>query len=320
MRTILFIILIINSSLLFAQKSQNEILHDLILKYKNHQVTQKEIHNELGVPRDTLKKIFNFVVPTYPKLGLSFVPKYIGYYNYFIIDITKFKTEFKSEFLHFTPKLSFKEFITINQLLPFKVIIEKQNLKRYKFSNRIFLLYNNFEIISEPLSDEIIRDFEKQNLIDLTASKINNRLLSKIQCNYIYCTFSWDFPPKSVKPVEAPPEELIPTNPTKEIASIETDEADYIGGRIEFEKFLEKNLIFPEKAKNSKIEGKVYVRFVINADGTSKDYSILKYVGFDCDEEAIRLIKLVPKWIPRRQNGKYVESEFTYSIAFKLPL
>jgi TonB family protein len=93
-------------------------------------------------------------------------------------------------------------------------------------------------------------------------------------------------------------------------------QAEFPGGPRAFGQYLNSNLVYPSAAKNEKIGGKVYIQFVINTDGTIQDVQILKSVGFGCDEEAIRLIKSVPRWIPGKQSGRAVRSRFTQPITF----
>ena len=82
--------------------------------------------------------------------------------------------------------------------------------------------------------------------------------------------------------------------------------------------FVSKNIIYPLKAKENNIEGRVVVRFIIEKDGNLSNIEILRKLGFGCDEEVIRLIKSMPKWFPGKQNGKPVRVHFTMPISFKL--
>ncbi len=82
--------------------------------------------------------------------------------------------------------------------------------------------------------------------------------------------------------------------------------------------FLSKNVIYPVLAQQNKIEGRVIVRFVINEDGSISDGKIVKGIGYGCDEEALRVIKAMPKWRPGKQNGQRVKVYFTQPITFTL--
>gem|GEM_PF-930988 len=82
--------------------------------------------------------------------------------------------------------------------------------------------------------------------------------------------------------------------------------------------YLSKNLVYPEKAKEAKIEGKVIVGFNINADGTVSDISVVKGIGGGCDEEAKRLIAEMPGWVPMQLDGKYFQTYYTLPVVFWL--
>ena len=82
--------------------------------------------------------------------------------------------------------------------------------------------------------------------------------------------------------------------------------------------YLFKNIHYPQKAIDKNIEGKVYVKFVVNEDGSISDVVIIKGIGGGCDEEAKRVVMSMPNWSPGMQNGKKVKVMFTLPIWFKL--
>jgi TonB family protein len=92
----------------------------------------------------------------------------------------------------------------------------------------------------------------------------------------------------------------------------------YPGGDDARTAFMVQNIKYPEQAKKNGIQGRVFVTFVIEADGSITDVKVLR--GFDksCDEEAVRVIKLMPKWNPGMQSGKTVRTQFNIPINFKL--
>ena len=90
------------------------------------------------------------------------------------------------------------------------------------------------------------------------------------------------------------------------------------GGEQKLMEFLKDNLIYPSKAKDAGIEGKVFVEFYIEKDGTVCDAKVLRGIGYGCDEEALRVIGLMPKWYPGKQRGKAVRVRYTLPINFKL--
>lgn len=88
------------------------------------------------------------------------------------------------------------------------------------------------------------------------------------------------------------------------------------------EKFIQDNLIYPEDAKAQKIEGKVYIQFIIAKDGSLYDIKVVKDIGYGCGEAALAVIEKMntqpDRWIPGRQRGKSVEVLFTLPVKFKL--
>ena len=85
-------------------------------------------------------------------------------------------------------------------------------------------------------------------------------------------------------------------------------------------KFFAKNLTYPEAAVKANMQGVVYVGFTLTETGRIAGPKILKGIGYGCDEEAIRLTKLMPPWKPGRQNGKPVAIRYQLPIRFVLPV
>jgi periplasmic protein TonB len=83
-------------------------------------------------------------------------------------------------------------------------------------------------------------------------------------------------------------------------------------------KFLTENIKYPQMAKESGISGTVYVTFVINEKGKVADVKVLRGIGGGCDEEAIRVVNLMPPWNAGKQSGKAVRVQFNMPIKFTL--
>jgi len=82
--------------------------------------------------------------------------------------------------------------------------------------------------------------------------------------------------------------------------------------------YLGANLVYPEHAREKNIEGRVVVKFVVNEDGHISNAEVTKGIGGGCDEEAIRVVSSMPRWIPGEQDGKKVKVYFSLPINFKL--
>jgi protein TonB len=91
-----------------------------------------------------------------------------------------------------------------------------------------------------------------------------------------------------------------------------------VGGYAAFYQFLNSNLRYPKDALRDKVEGKVFVQFVIEKNGTLTNFKVMKGIGSGCDEEAIRVLQTVPNWVPGRQRGNNVRVYRTIPIIFKM--
>ena len=90
------------------------------------------------------------------------------------------------------------------------------------------------------------------------------------------------------------------------------------GGDAAMIEFLQKNMVYPENAKKKGITGKVFVGFVVEANGSITDVKVLRGFDKECDAEAVRLVKLMPKWKPGSDKGKPVRVSFVMPFNFKL--
>ena len=90
------------------------------------------------------------------------------------------------------------------------------------------------------------------------------------------------------------------------------------GGERKLFEFLGNNLVYPKEAKDAGIEGRVFVEFYIEKDGTVCDAKVLRGIGYGCDEEALRVIGLMPKWFPGKSRGHAIRVRYTLPINFKL--
>lgn len=93
-------------------------------------------------------------------------------------------------------------------------------------------------------------------------------------------------------------------------------EPRYKTGQAGFDKFISGNLKMPAEAKAKNISGIVYVDCMIKADGTIIKPHVRTGLGYGCDEEALRLVKLMPAWEPGRVNGKPADMEYMIMIPF----
>jgi protein TonB len=147
------------------------------------------------------------------------------------------------------------------------------------------------EIIEIPDEEEIEQEIEVNLDVEITQETVVESLVFE----------------------EAPAEEV-----AEEIFSIVEDQPTPQGGMEAFYKYVGKNINYPAQARRMGVEGKVYVQFVVDKDGSLNEVQAIKGIGAGCDEEAVRVVKAAPKWKPGKQRGRAVKVRMVIPITFKL--
>lgn len=147
------------------------------------------------------------------------------------------------------------------------------------------------KIIEVPDEEEIVENVEFDLDIDITEEIIVEELA-----------------------IENGPEEEI----ADEVFSIVEKMPAFPGGTAEWHNYISSNLKYPRRAQKAKVEGKVIMRFVVGVDGDVSQVEVLKGIGFDCDEEAIRVLQSSPNWIPGQQRGRNVKVRVMMPLTFDL--
>jgi protein TonB len=93
---------------------------------------------------------------------------------------------------------------------------------------------------------------------------------------------------------------------------------EFKGGMADLYSYLGNNIKYPVMAKESGIQGKVYVTFVVERDGSITDVKVLRGIGGGCDEEAVRVVAAMPRWKPGKQRGKPVRVQYNLPVRFTL--
>jgi protein TonB len=109
-----------------------------------------------------------------------------------------------------------------------------------------------------------------------------------------------------------------PKEETDEIFTIVEESAAPKGGIGAFYKYVQEKMKYPPQARRMGIDGKVFVEFVVNKDGSISDVRAVKGIGAGCDEEAVRVVQSAPSWTPGKQRGKPVKQRMVLPITFKL--
>lgn len=104
----------------------------------------------------------------------------------------------------------------------------------------------------------------------------------------------------------------------KSVATDIDENAQFPGGDEHLSKWIYGNLIYPSKAKENGIQGKVFIRFIVECDGSISFARVLRSPSEDLNSEALRLVKSMPKWIPAMKDGQPVRESRIISIMFRL--
>ena len=105
----------------------------------------------------------------------------------------------------------------------------------------------------------------------------------------------------------------------EQIYQVVEQQPEFPGGMQALMKFLRDNIQYPRISRENNSQGKTYVNFVVNTDGSIQDVEVMKSSGdVYLDKEAIRVVKTMPKWNPGKQAGKAVRVRFTLPVSFRL--
>jgi TonB family protein len=121
--------------------------------------------------------------------------------------------------------------------------------------------------------------------------------------------------PRTDNAASGTPEKSTESTPIYDIVE---QKPEFATGEAEMFKYLRQNIHYPAAARENSIEGKVYVNFVVNTDGSISDVKVLKGIKGGCDEETIRVVQNMPKWKPGVLQGNVVRTRYTLPVSFKL--
>lgn len=162
----------------------------------------------------------------------------------------------------------------------------------------------------EPMKDEEVVVEDPPPAVETLENKvISNKTVEGEEASNVF------IPPAptkeaSVVHIEKPVEEEI-------LISVE-QQAEFAGGMSALMKYLKSNVNYPSAASRANIGGRVVLQFVVERDGSVAQIKVIKSVGYGCDEEAVRVVKNMPKWTPAKQNGRAVRSYFTLPVTYTL--
>lgn len=141
---------------------------------------------------------------------------------------------------------------------------------------------------ADPGQKTIEGDPTSENIVQIAAAGEGPKQAVVVEDNAVYSFVSMEYPPT------------------------------YPDGMDKFYKYIGDNLRYPPMAQDNNIQGKVYVSFTIEKDGSVADVKVDRKLGYGCDEEAIRVIKGSKRWNPGMQNGKPARVRYNMPISFTL--
>ena len=114
--------------------------------------------------------------------------------------------------------------------------------------------------------------------------------------------------------------ELTPedSDETSDIFTVVEEMPEFPGGYAALLKYLRDNILYPIQAKEAGITGTVYVSFIVGKDGSINSVEVLRSVPGGCSDEAVRVIRGMPRWSPGKQLGKPVMVKYNLPIKFNL--
>jgi periplasmic protein TonB len=117
---------------------------------------------------------------------------------------------------------------------------------------------------------------------------------------------------------EEPVKEVVDNGNDDQIYTVVEQQPEFPGGTEAMMKFIQRNMKYPPSARRMGTEGRVFIGFVVNNDGKIQDIQTVKGISTDCDNEAKRVVAMMPNWKPGKQNGRAVRVRFVLPVNFKL--
>lgn len=100
------------------------------------------------------------------------------------------------------------------------------------------------------------------------------------------------------------------------VYTVVEQQPEFTGGMAALGRYMRRNLQYPQVARQAKIKGRVFITFVITDTGTIEDVKALNSLSPECDQEAIRMVKEMPRWKPGQQGGKPVYVRYNLPVRF----
>lgn len=180
---------------------------------------------------------------------------------------------------------------------PVKPVQQQEKVKTYKLTSRI-------EVVDKPETDEMpqLKDLENAVAGQVTQTGVSAQAAA-IPVSTVSGNGNGDTPAVDNNVYDGAGVERYP---------------EFEGGMGAWTRFLQRNLRYPDQAQERGVQGKVYLSFVVEKDGSISSVTLIKGIGGGCDEEAIRVLKKSPRWKPGQQNQQSVRVRYTMPFSFQL--
>ena len=107
-------------------------------------------------------------------------------------------------------------------------------------------------------------------------------------------------------------------NPEHDVYQIVEQMPEFPNGQEALMLYIAKQVKYPAEAKKAGAYGRVFIGFIVEPDGSLSDFKVLRGIGYGCDEEALRVVKSMPKWQPGMHRGKAVRVQYLVPVNFRL--
>ncbi|HEY9113596.1 MAG TPA: TonB family protein [Bacteroidales bacterium] len=210
-------------------------------------------------------------------------------------------------------------FLEIGLLITLTIVFFAFNIKSYKKIN-VETLFSQQAEITEEIIPVTVQETKlppppTKQITKIRIVEDNIEVESDVEINVEadQATVMAEYIPY-VPPVQKEEEEI----KEEQVFVIVESMPSFPGGELELMKYLNSNLKYPTMAKEMGISGRVFLTFVVEKDGSVTDIQVLRGIGGGCDEEAIRVVKNMPKWIPGKQRNVPVRVRFNLPVKFTL--
>lgn len=208
------------------------------------------------------------------------------------------------------PKANEAIHVGIDVATPKKVISELKDMMLELGVHHCELvdIHNGAELPPPP--PEAVTSVEVLNIVESDAEiEETTIILAEDQAEFVEITDD--------VPIEVGKDKIY--NEEDEIYNMVEKYPEFPGGMDGLMKYFQKNVKYPQEAKDKKIHGRVIVQFVVNKDGSICEANVVKPVDPQLDAEALRVVNAMPHWIPGKQKGECVRTRFTLPVTFRLP-